>query len=111
VLRITNIKAVFAGSANPCARVFVPCEAASMRYRERMTAREIQAVSVTKPFKPFRIRLSDGESLPVPNPEYFSHSPNWRTVIVWEGSGGFKIVDTALITALEFDSGASADGS
>jgi hypothetical protein len=66
-----------------------------------MTKVEMQAAAEAKPFRPFEIRLADGERLPVEHPEYLSHSPDWRTVIVWDDRGNFKIIDSALVTALE----------
>ena len=67
-----------------------------------MSKTEMKAAAEAKPFKPFHIRLADGEKLPVDHPEYLAHSPDWRTVFVWDKGGNFKIVDSALVTTLEF---------
>ncbi len=69
-----------------------------------MRREELMAVAERKPFKPFQIRLADGEMLPVSHSEFLAHSPNWRTVIVWDEKGRCKIVDTALVTAIETES-------
>jgi hypothetical protein len=67
-----------------------------------MSKTEMKAAAEAKPFKPFHIRLADGEKLPVDHPDYFAHSPDWRTVIVWDKDGDFKIMDSALVTTFEF---------
>ena len=46
-----------------------------------MRKTEMQAATKAKPFKPFQIRLADGEKLPVDHPDYFAHSPDWAAVL------------------------------
>ena len=56
------------------------------------------------PFRPFDIRLSDGQSIRVDHPEWAVPSPSKRTVVVFgpgEEDEQFRIIDLLHVTTLE----------
>ena len=54
-----------------------------------------------QPFRAFSIHLADGRVFHIPHREFLSHSPNGRTVIVYEEDDSFHILDLLLVTELE----------
>ena len=66
-----------------------------------MTIEQLRNVYQAQPFRPFTIHMADGRSLYVPHSEFLSHSPNGRTVIVFDSGDGFSILDLLLINQLE----------
>jgi hypothetical protein len=66
-----------------------------------MTKDAIQQQMVTKPFKPFSLRLTDGSLIPVPHQEFIAVSPGGRTVVVFTEGEKFSMLDVGLITAIE----------
>jgi hypothetical protein len=54
-----------------------------------------------QPFRPFYLRLGDGQRLPVMHPEMLAYSPRSRIATVHLDNGSFEIVDLLLVTALE----------
>jgi hypothetical protein len=74
----------------------------------RMTIERLrQAVRVVD-FRPFTIRVADGRSFDVPNPEFVAVSPGQRTVVVLNAHGDVSILDALLITEIEFKPPAAA---
>lgn len=73
-----------------------------------MTIEQLRAVYQAQPFRPFTLHLADGEKLHVPHADFFSHSPNGRTLIVYAEDDSFSIVDLLLVTRLEVYNGAAA---
>jgi len=53
----------------------------------------------TRPFRPFALRLADGELVRVEQPEFIARSPGGRTVVGRDDS--MKILDLFLVTSLE----------
>lgn len=73
-----------------------------------MTKDAIQQAVAKAPFKPFALRFTDGSLLHVPHPEFLHLTPNGRTAVIDGPNGDIsKIVDAALITAVNFDQPAS----
>ena len=68
-----------------------------------MTKEAIREALDTQPFKPFAMRLADGLLIPVPHPDFVFLTQGGRTAIVNTEGERIKILDTALITALELD--------
>ncbi len=66
-----------------------------------MTIQRLQNVHRAKPFHPFTIHLADGRSFRVAHPEFLSHSPTGRTIIVYQPDENFSILDLLLVTELE----------
>jgi hypothetical protein len=67
-----------------------------------MTIEQMRNAHQTRPFRPFRIHLADGRSFLVRHPDYLSHSPTGRTIIVYGDGETFSILDLLLVTELEF---------
>jgi hypothetical protein len=45
--------------------------------------------------------MADGRFFPVQHPEFVAIAPGGRTVIVFEATGAFHILDTLLMTELD----------
>ena len=66
-----------------------------------MTKEEVRERVLQKPFHPFKVRLADGLEIDVPTGDHFHLHPSGRTLFVHLDRGGTKIIDVALVTALE----------
>lgn len=66
-----------------------------------MTVEQLRNAHRAQPFRPFTIHMGDGRSFFVRHPDFLSHSPGGRTVIVYEGEEAFSILDLLLVTELE----------
>jgi hypothetical protein len=62
-----------------------------------------------RPFMPFELRMPDGRSLPVPSPEMIFLIPDSRLIIVAQSGGRFNVVDSFLVTDLEYRSMPNVD--
>jgi hypothetical protein len=66
-----------------------------------MTIEQIRKAHEAQPFQPFRIVLADGGRVTVPHPEFLAHPGKGRTVIVFDRSGLYRVIDLLLVTSLE----------
>lgn len=66
-----------------------------------MTIEQLRGVHRAQPFRPFTIHLADGRSEVVAHPDFLSHSPTGRTIIVYHADDSFSILDLLLVTELE----------
>jgi len=69
-----------------------------------MTIEQLRNVHRAQPFQPFTIHLADGRKFLVPHPDFLSHSPTGRTIIVYQTNESFSILDLLLVTELEVHS-------
>jgi hypothetical protein len=76
-----------------------------------MTTEALYKLHHARPFKPFIIRLGDGQALPVPHPEMLAYAPKQRTAVVSLADGTFEIIDLLLVTGLEVPSARRGGGS
>ncbi len=66
-----------------------------------MTSTQLKEVIQTAPFKPFTIKLADGEHISVPHPDFIHMTGAGGVVFVTnEDDDYFRIIDVALITQL-----------
>jgi hypothetical protein len=70
-----------------------------------MTIEQLRNLHRAQPFQPFTIHLADGREEPVPHPDFLSHSPSGRTIIVHHLDDSFSIIDLLLVTELRVHSG------
>jgi hypothetical protein len=70
-----------------------------------MTTRELQMAHSARPFRPFYLRLGDGQRLAVRHPEMLAYSPPSRVAAVYLPIDSFEIVDLLLVTGIEFSNG------
>jgi hypothetical protein len=75
-----------------------------------MTVEQLRAAREANPFRPFTIHLADGRSLAVPHRDYLSMSPGGRTVIVYQASEAFSIIDLLLVTELAIEDAPKGSG-
>ena len=66
-----------------------------------MTIERLKSIHGASPFRPFTIHMGDGRSFRVDHPEFLSHSPSGRTVIVYQIDDNFSVLDLLLMTELE----------
>jgi hypothetical protein len=66
-----------------------------------MTKEEIRERVFQRPFIPFSVRLGDGLEIAVPSGDHVHLHPSGRTLFIHVDEGGTKIIDVALVTALE----------
>ena len=66
-----------------------------------MTTEELHKLHTARPFQAFRIRLGDGQALPVEHPEMLAYAPKHRAATVYRKNGSFQIIDLLLVTGLE----------
>ena len=70
-----------------------------------MTIEQVDAAHHAKPFRPFRIHMADGSSVPVRHPEMLLRTPQGRTIVVATGEDHIEIIDLLLVTKLTFGNG------
>ena len=69
-----------------------------------MTREAVYDALHERPFKKFTLRLTDGSLIPVPHPEFVLLSQGGRTAVVSTEGEHFRILDLALVTAIEVGS-------
>ncbi len=69
-----------------------------------MTKQAVEERLHAQPFKPFALRLTDGSLVPVPHPDFMLLSQGGRTAVINTEGESLKILDLALVTAIEFNS-------
>ena len=74
-----------------------------------MTAEEFRTVRQANPFRPFTIHLADGRSYLVPHRDFVSQSPSGRTIVVYQPSDAFSIVDLYLVRELKVQAPADSE--
>ncbi len=70
-----------------------------------MTIDQLRQLHQARPFRPFRLHLADGRAIPVRHPEFLSHSPAGRTLVVHKLDETFEIIDLLLVASLEVMNG------
>lgn len=70
-----------------------------------MSTEELRKAHIARPFRPFFLRLGDGQRFPVRHPETLAYSPGGRTATVYLRNNSFEIVDLLLVTGIEFSNG------
>lgn len=76
-----------------------------------MTTESLSRLHQARPFRPFVMRLGDGQALPVSHPEMLAYAPKQRTAVVYFEDGAFEIVDLLLVTGLEVPASKRGGGS
>jgi hypothetical protein len=66
-----------------------------------MTSERLNEMMAARPFRPFALRLADGELVRVDHPKFIARSPSGRTVVVFGSNDQMKILDLFLVTSLE----------
>ena len=69
-----------------------------------MTRDDVYKTLHAQPFRKFFLRLTDGSLVPVPHPEFILLTQGGRTAVVNTEEGSFRILDLALVTAIEVES-------
>jgi hypothetical protein len=75
-----------------------------------MNIEQLRAAYRADPFAPFVLHLADCREIPVRHREFLMLFPSGRTVIVAQPDESFNIIDTLLVTDLEFKSASAGNG-
>ena len=67
-----------------------------------MTVEQLRNIHHAQPFRPFTLHLADGRAFLVRHPDFISHSPSGRTLIVHQDDESFSVLDLLLVTESEF---------
>jgi hypothetical protein len=60
-----------------------------------MDAKKVRELQKASPFKPYKLILADGRSLPVERPSYLGISPNGSEISYAAVAGGFNFIPIA----------------
>ncbi len=66
-----------------------------------MTREAIEEALKRKPFRPFSIRLTDGQLVQVSEEHRAAIHPDVETMVIFQPGGGYRILDIPLITELQ----------
>ena len=66
-----------------------------------MTTKTIQKAVSQRPFRPFTLRLANGQRIRITEQERVAVHPEGKTLILFERDGGYRIVDIPLIAELQ----------
>jgi len=69
-----------------------------------MTVNQLREAHRARPFRPFRLHVADGRTLPVECPERMAYTGGQR-VFVGRDDDSFDILDLTLITGIEIGNG------
>jgi hypothetical protein len=65
-----------------------------------MTTEAIKDAIQKRPFRPFSLRLANGDEIQIQSQDYVALHPVGKTFIIFEPDGGYRIVDIPLVTDL-----------
>jgi hypothetical protein len=68
-----------------------------------MTTEQLQSAIHATPFRPFTLRVADGQQIRVPHPDFIAHRPGGRTAAVFLPDDSTKIVDLLMVTTLDYE--------
>ena len=69
--------------------------------KKGMTKEQIRDSITQRPFRPFKVRLPDGLEIEVPTGDHAHLHSTGRTLFIHLPDGGTKIIDVALVSAME----------
>jgi hypothetical protein len=67
-----------------------------------MTAEQLRNAVESRPFRPFVLHMANGRTAEVPHADFISVHPNGRTTVVHTRDGASSILDTMLITEIQY---------
>jgi len=70
-----------------------------------MTTDQFRATLHQQPFRPFKIRMADGQAFEVVHRDFVALSPSGRTVIVFERDESYSVLDLLLMSELQVANG------
>lgn len=73
-----------------------------------MTTEQFKTTLHLQPFRPFTIRMADGQTFQVSHPDFVAQSPSGRTVIVFQPDESYSVLDLLLMTELQVANGQPA---
>ena len=77
-----------------------------------MSVDELRKNIVASPFVPFTLNIADGRRIPVTGRDFILVQPEkGRTVVVFQRSGEYDLLDAMLITGISFESAANVSPS
>jgi hypothetical protein len=64
------------------------------------TREQLRTMTTAQPFRPFVIRLADGQSFEVNHPEFVACSPNGRELVVYGDDGAMHLLEVLLVAEM-----------
>lgn len=68
-----------------------------------MNVDDLRALRRAEPFKPFRLQLDDGRTLPVERAAFLAIAPTGTSVVYSSEDGGVEIIKTSSIVSARID--------
>jgi hypothetical protein len=69
----------------------------------RVTTESLHRAMTAMPFRPFTLRLADGQQLHITHPELIAHAPGARIAVVVLSDSQIEWVDLLLAVGMVFD--------
>ena len=79
-------------------------------YKYVMNADRFTRLVKRKPFRPFLVRMADGQKLDVTHPESVLVLPALRMAAIATGDGGLELVNLPLVTSVRYERGSRRSG-
>lgn len=75
-----------------------------------MTIEQLRLAAAKRPFRPFELRLADGQRIAVRSPEFLMIPPTAQwTFVVYREPEAYDVIDRLLVTSIRFGT-APTDG-
>ena len=74
-----------------------------------MNAQQIRQLHRAQPFKPFRLRLADGNEYNVKHPEFLMITRSGRTIVLATSDDAVEIIDALLVASIQVANGQHED--
>lgn len=70
-----------------------------------MTIEQLRKIHQAQPFRPFTLRLADGNEYAVKHPEFLSFSVSGRTIVVATPDDSHEVIDLLLVASIHLGNG------
>jgi len=75
-----------------------------------MTIEQLRNIHGARPFKPFVLRMADGNEYPVRHPEHLAYFGSGRTIAVATGEDALEVIDLLLVASIHLGNGRKGNG-
>jgi len=75
-----------------------------------MTTQQLRRHYEARPFKPFVLRMADGNEFPVRHPEHLAYFGSGRTIAVARGEDALEVIDLLLVASIHLGNGRKGNG-
>ncbi len=75
-----------------------------------MTIEQLRNIHSARPFKPFLVRMADGNEYAVGHPEHLAYFGSGRTIAVAPGEDVVEVIDLLLVASIHLGNGKRRNG-